>query len=108
MGATHRFTRRLTISGGLAAVAAAPLVAAVLVAPASQSTYLGQCSSGEEGDAYTGQCVPYLVPNSPGGNPAAAPEKDVAASVNPKVNTAARILDALREHFAQDLPSRNA
>ncbi|ORB64281.1 hypothetical protein [Mycolicibacterium tusciae] len=83
MGATHRFTRRLTISGGLAAVAAAPLVAAVLVAPASQSTYLGQCSSGEEGDAYTGQCVPYLVPNSPGGNPAAAPAGNAASSACP-------------------------
>ncbi len=68
MRATDRSTRRLTIAGGLAAAAAAPLVAAVLIAPASQTMYLGQCSNGEEGDAFTGQCVPYLVPNSPGGN----------------------------------------
>ncbi|MFI5510528.1 hypothetical protein ACIA48_23960 [Mycobacterium sp. NPDC051804] len=71
MRATHRSTRRLTIAGGFAAAAAAPLVAAALIAPASQSTFLGQCSNGEEGDAYTGQCVPYLVPNSPGDNAAA-------------------------------------
>jgi hypothetical protein len=72
MRATDRFTRRLTFASGLAAAAAAPLVAAVLSAPAGQPTYLGQCSSGEEGDAFTGQCVPYLVPNSPGGDPAAS------------------------------------
>lgn len=78
MRATDRFTRRLTIAGGLAAAAAAPLVAAVLIAPASN---LGQtCSNGEEGDAFTGQCVPFVVPNSPGGNaPAAAPAGNATA-----------------------------
>jgi hypothetical protein len=83
MRAIHRFARRLTITGGLGAAAAAPLVAAVLIAPAGQSTFLGQCSNGEEGDAYTGQCVPYLVPNSPGGNAAAAPAGNATSSACP-------------------------
>lgn len=78
MRAIFRSTRRLTIAGAFAATAAAPLVAAVLYTPAGQSSYLGQCSNGEEGDAYTGQCVPYLVPNSPGGN-AASPAGNTTA-----------------------------
>lgn len=55
----------MTIAGAFAAVAAAPLVAAVLLAPSSQPMQLAQCAPGEDGDLYTGHCVPYLVPNTP-------------------------------------------
>jgi hypothetical protein len=63
-----RSTRRLTTAGAFAAMAAAPLAAAIIYAPSDAPAYLGQCNGGEEGDPYTGQCVPYLVPNSPAGN----------------------------------------
>lgn len=32
------------------------------------STVLTACSNGEEQDTYTGNCIPYLVPNSPSSN----------------------------------------
>ncbi len=54
--------RRLAIAG---AFVAAPLIAAVILAHPGQPASLAQCAPGEDGDLYTGQCVPYLVPNSP-------------------------------------------
>ncbi|BBX00821.1 hypothetical protein BST36_00200 [Mycolicibacterium moriokaense] len=57
-------TRRLAIAG---AFAAAPLVAAVVLAHPGEPASVAQCAAGEESDVYTGQCVPYLVPNSPAG-----------------------------------------
>lgn len=69
-----RSTRRLTVATGIAAAVAAPLVAAVLTAPAGLPAYLADCATGEEGDLYTGNCVPYLVPNSPASaSPSACP-----------------------------------
>jgi hypothetical protein len=47
------------------------------------SAPLAQCSAGEEGDSFTGQCVPYLVPNSPGDNAAAAPAAAPAGTSTP-------------------------
>jgi hypothetical protein len=65
MRAIFQSTRRMTIAGGFAAVAAAPLIAAVVLTPSSQHMQLAQCAPGEDGDLYTGHCVPYLVPNTP-------------------------------------------
>jgi hypothetical protein len=64
--------RRLAIAGGFTATAVTPLVAAVLYAPSTLPTHLGQCATGEDSDLYTGHCVPYLVPNSPAGNSTAS------------------------------------
>lgn len=47
------------------AVAAAATAIAALPAP---SAVLAACPNGEDNDTYTGNCVPYLVPNSPSGN----------------------------------------
>ncbi len=65
------FARRLAIAGGFAMVVAAP-TAAVLAAPPDLPARLADCPSGEEGDVYSGTCVPYLVPNSPS-TPSPAP-----------------------------------
>ena len=73
MRAFLRSTRRLTIATGFAAAAAAPLVTAVLSAPWGLPTALADCATGEEGDLYTGNCVPYLVPNSPASASACPP-----------------------------------
>ena len=65
MRAIFQSARQMTVASGLVAVAAAPLITAVLLAPTSQHVQLAQCAPGEDGDLYTGQCVPYLVPNTP-------------------------------------------
>ena len=58
--------RRLVLAGGFAlAVAAAPAVAAVAVPSVSPASHMADCASGEDADQYTGQCVPFAVPNSP-------------------------------------------
>jgi hypothetical protein len=57
--------RQRTLAGGLAAIAAAPLVAAALLAPATIPTTLAECPAGDDLDPFTGRCVPYIVPNSP-------------------------------------------
>ena len=54
----------ITACSGIAAVAAAIAIAS-LPAP---STVLAACPNGEDNDTYTGNCVPYLVPNSPSSN----------------------------------------
>ena len=68
--------RRLLIAGGFAiAVAAAPAIAAVAVPSLGASTQA--CSSGEEEDVFTGECVPHTVPSSP-----AVPATGTTAGLN--------------------------
>jgi hypothetical protein len=55
--------RKLIIAGALTLAATIPTIAPAVFAPTNLSAQ--QCITGEEGDAYTGTCVPYLVPNSP-------------------------------------------
>lgn len=59
----HHWVRQLILGAGFAVAIAAPLAAS----PAP-STALAACPNGEDNDTYTGNCVPYLVPNSPSGN----------------------------------------
>jgi hypothetical protein len=54
------------IGGGFAVAAAAPLIAAFVSASPGLPTHLAACQVGEDSDLYTGACVPYLVPNTPG------------------------------------------
>lgn len=65
MRAILEYTRRLTIAGGLAALAATPLVTAALLAPATAPTTVAECTAGDDLDPFTGRCVPYIVPSSP-------------------------------------------
>jgi hypothetical protein len=58
--------RRLVLAGGFAfAVAAAPAVAALAVPSVIPASHMADCAPGEDGDQYTGECVPFAVPNSP-------------------------------------------
>ena len=57
--------RKLIIAGALTLAATVPTIAPVLFTPNDLSAQQSSCSTGEEGDLYTGSCVPYLVPNSP-------------------------------------------
>ncbi|MCW2731785.1 MAG: hypothetical protein JWR13_2601 [Mycobacterium sp.] len=58
--------RRLVLAGGFAlAVAAAPAVAAFAVPSVIPASHMADCASGEDADQYTGECVPFAVPNSP-------------------------------------------
>jgi hypothetical protein len=58
--------RRVAIAGGFAlAVAAAPAVAALAVPVNAPASTLADCAAGEDNDPYTGECVPFAVPNSP-------------------------------------------
>jgi hypothetical protein len=51
---------------------------AVMATPmASVSTPLAACTSGEEEDVYTTTCVPFMVPNSPGGFTTTAANPDI-------------------------------
>lgn len=63
MRTEHHWVRQLFVVAGFAVAIAAP-IAAVPTA----STVLAACPNGEDNDTYTGNCVPYLVPNSPTGN----------------------------------------
>lgn len=58
-------TGRLVLAGGFAvAVAAAPAVLFV-AAPTNSAPTISACPNGESEDAFTGNCTPDLVPNSP-------------------------------------------
>ncbi|EHI12040.1 hypothetical protein [Mycolicibacterium thermoresistibile] len=67
MATQHGFVRRLITAGGLAlAVLAAPALGA-LAAPGTPTAVAAEdeCPAGEEHDFFTGECVPFVVPNSP-------------------------------------------
>lgn len=71
---TSRTRRRLSIAGGFAVAAAAPVIAALVSASPGLPTQLAQCPNGEENDLYTQTCVPYLAPNTAAtGNSACPP-----------------------------------
>lgn len=58
--------RRILLAGGFAlAVVAAPAVAAFTAVAAVPGSAVAECASGEEEDQFTGECTPFLVPNSP-------------------------------------------
>jgi hypothetical protein len=58
--------RRLALAGGFAlAVAVAPGVAAFAAPSVAPASHLADCAAGEDNDQYTGECVPFAVPNSP-------------------------------------------
>ena len=70
-------SQRLILAGGLA-LAIFGLPVAVMSTPmASVSTPLAACTSGEEEDVYTTTCVPFMVPNSPGGFTTTAANPDI-------------------------------
>ena len=59
--------RKLIIAGAFTFAATVPAVAPVLFTPADLSAQQSSCANGEEGDLFTGTCIPYMVPNSGGG-----------------------------------------
>lgn len=63
MGTAFGAARNVLIAGAFT-VAAAIATAAPLVVTAPAASAQQSCPTGEEGDPYTGTCVPYLVPNS--------------------------------------------
>ncbi|MGE2689638.1 hypothetical protein [Mycolicibacterium pulveris] len=85
MGSISLFAQRVIIVGGFAITAAAPVVGVTLAAPASPPSHLADCPAGEEQDLYSGQCTPYLVPNSPGPAPASAPADADTTGASPSM-----------------------
>ncbi|MGV0835479.1 intersectin-EH binding protein Ibp1 [Mycolicibacterium thermoresistibile] len=66
MAAQLDFARRILTAGGLAlAVVAAPLIGAPAVSSPPAVAATEECPAGEEIDVFTGECVPFAVPNSP-------------------------------------------
>lgn len=65
--------RRLIIAGTFTFAAAIASIGPVALPSSGVLAQPSGCANGEDGDLYTGTCVPYLVPNSPGANGAACP-----------------------------------
>jgi hypothetical protein len=58
--------KRIILAGGFVlAVAAAPVVVAFTVPSAVPGSAVADCPAGEDEDQFTGECTPFLVPNSP-------------------------------------------
>jgi hypothetical protein len=72
MGTALLSARKVIIMGAFTVAAAVPAIAPVVFAPADLSAQSG-CANGEDGDLYTGACVPYLVPNTHGASNSACP-----------------------------------
>ena len=70
-------SQRLILAGGLALAIFGLPVAVMSTPTASVSTPLAACTSGEEEDVYTTTCVPFMVPNSPGGFTTTAANPDI-------------------------------
>jgi len=97
MGIAFVSARKLVFAGAFTFAATLPSIAPVLFTPADLSAQQSSCTNGEEGDLYTGACVPYLVPNSqatgggidiprpgmPGPLPPSQEEEDLADVVTP-------------------------
>jgi hypothetical protein len=65
MPRTELSARRMIVAGAFALAAiAAPAVAAFGLTPVPGSA-VAACASGEDEDQFTGECTPFLVPNSP-------------------------------------------
>jgi hypothetical protein len=68
---------RLALALGLGmAIVVAPVAVMAMPMPGN-STPLAACTSGEEEDVYTTTCVPFMVPNSPGGLTTNAANPDI-------------------------------
>jgi hypothetical protein len=66
MPRTELSARRFIVAGAFALAAiAAPAVSAFGLAPAVPGSAVAACASGEDEDQFTGECSPFLVPNSP-------------------------------------------
>ena len=65
--------RRLIIVGAFGFAAAFGSIAPVVLPSSELIAQQSGCSNGEEGDLYTGTCVPYLAPNTPGTSSSACP-----------------------------------
>jgi hypothetical protein len=67
MPRTEFSARRIILAGGFAlAVAAAPAAVATFGhQTAAPGSAVAACASGEDEDQFTGECTPFLVPNSP-------------------------------------------
>jgi hypothetical protein len=97
MGTACVSARKLVIAGAFTIAATIPSIAPLLLTPADLSAQQSGCANGEEGDLYSGVCVPYLVPNSqatgggieipqpgmPGPLPPSQEEQDLADVVTP-------------------------
>ena len=70
---TAQSARRFAIASAFTVVAGIAAVAPVIAIPAGLSAQQAGCANGEEGDLYTGACVPYLVPNTPGASSGCPP-----------------------------------
>lgn len=61
--------RRILLAGGFSlAIAAAPAVAFVAAPSGAPAGPAMACPAGELEDIYTGDCIPEMAPNVPGGN----------------------------------------
>jgi hypothetical protein len=63
IGALPVLARRLVIVGGFALAIAAP-ISIVGATAADPPVYVAQCNGGEEADAFTTTCVPFMTPNT--------------------------------------------
>jgi hypothetical protein len=70
-------SRRLILAGCLAVAAFAGPAVVVATTMAVESSPLAACTGGEEEDVYTTTCVPFMVPNSPGGITTNAANPDI-------------------------------
>jgi len=70
-------SQRLILAVGLALATFGAPTAVMATTMASVSTPVAACTSGEEEDVYTTSCVPFLVPNSPGGFTTTAANPDI-------------------------------
>jgi hypothetical protein len=77
---TYPITARRTIlAGGFALAIAFTPAAAIVAHPthATDSKPMAACDTGEEEDAFTTSCTPFLVPNSPEGFTSTAANPDI-------------------------------
>ena len=70
-------SQRLILAVGLALATFGAPTAVMATTMASVSAPVAACTGGEEEDVYTTSCVPFLVPNSPGGFTTTAANPDI-------------------------------
>lgn len=84
---TALITTRHLILAACSGIAVLAATAAVDVPPAPSTTLAG-CAVGEEQDTYTGNCIPYLVPNSPSSDNLCPPGVSGAECGSAEIQTA--------------------
>ena len=70
-------SQRLILAVGLALATFGAPTAVMATTMASVSAPVAACTGGEEEDVYTTSCVPFLVPDSPGGFTTTAANPDI-------------------------------